>query len=62
MHSLEHCDPVHKITVVSRGTALGYTMNLPEDDRLVDATAFEPEGGEDSQVEASGNGRVDESV
>jgi len=32
MHSLEHCDPVHKITIVSRGMALGYTMNLPEED------------------------------
>jgi len=35
MHRLEHCDPVHKITIVSRGMALGYTMPLPEDDRTL---------------------------
>jgi cell division protease FtsH len=35
MHSLAHCDPVHKITIVSRGLALGYTMNLPQEDRTM---------------------------
>ncbi len=35
MHALEHCDPVHKVTIVSRGMALGYTMYLPEEDRSV---------------------------
>jgi cell division protease FtsH len=35
MAALEHCDPVHKITIVSRGMALGYTMNLPESDRTM---------------------------
>jgi cell division protease FtsH len=35
MHTLEHCDPVHKITIVSRGMALGYTMNLPQEDRTL---------------------------
>jgi cell division protease FtsH len=35
MSALEHCDPVHKITIVSRGMALGYTMNLPEEDRTL---------------------------
>ena len=33
--SLEHTDPVHKITIVSRGMALGYVLSLPEDDRSV---------------------------
>ncbi len=28
-----HCDPLHKITIVSRGMAGGYTMVLPEEDR-----------------------------
>ncbi len=28
-----HCDPLHKITIVSRGMAGGYTMTLPEEDR-----------------------------
>jgi cell division protease FtsH len=32
---LPHCDPVRKITIVSRGMALGYTMSLPEDDHLL---------------------------
>ncbi|MFP3896614.1 MAG: ATP-dependent zinc metalloprotease FtsH [Anaerolineales bacterium] len=30
---LEHCDPVHKVSIVARGIAAGYTMSLPEDDR-----------------------------
>jgi cell division protease FtsH len=29
------CDPVHKISVVSRGMTLGYTMALPEEDRYL---------------------------
>ena len=32
---LPKCDPVRKVTIVSRGVALGYTMSLPEDDRLL---------------------------
>jgi cell division protease FtsH len=28
-----HCDPLHKITIVSRGMAGGYTLVLPEEDR-----------------------------
>ncbi len=35
MHKLPHSDPVHKISVISRGMALGYTMPLPEEDRLL---------------------------
>jgi cell division protease FtsH len=31
--SLPNNDPVHKITILSRGRALGYTMVLPDDDR-----------------------------
>ena len=39
---LPKCDPVHKISIVSRGMALGYTMALPENDRvLVSKTKFE---------------------
>ncbi len=30
MHHLEHGDPVHKITIIPRGQAGGYTMSLPE--------------------------------
>ena len=32
--SLEGCDPVHKVTVIPRGRALGVTMSLPEIDRF----------------------------
>ncbi len=35
MHALPNCDPVHKVTIVSRGMALGYTMNLPTEDRAI---------------------------
>src|SRR3989344_5262411 len=31
--SLPHADPVHKVTVISRGRALGYTLKLPTYDR-----------------------------
>ncbi len=31
-HVLEHSDPIHKISVVSRGMAAGYTWSLPEED------------------------------
>jgi cell division protease FtsH len=31
--SLPECDPVHKVTIIPRGRALGVTQLLPEDDR-----------------------------
>ncbi|MEJ2555757.1 MAG: ATP-dependent zinc metalloprotease FtsH [Anaerolineae bacterium] len=44
MHHLENCDPVHKVSIISRGTALGYTMPLPESDKyLRSRKAFEDE-------------------
>ena len=33
--SLEHTDPVHKISIVSRGMALGWTLSLPIEDRYL---------------------------
>jgi len=33
-HMLEHADPVHKITIVPRGRAMGYVMQFPEEDRM----------------------------
>ncbi|MDQ7004384.1 MAG: ATP-dependent zinc metalloprotease FtsH [Ghiorsea sp.] len=33
IHSPKH-DPLHKVTIIPRGRALGVTMNLPERDRL----------------------------
>jgi cell division protease FtsH len=32
---LPKCDPVNKVTIVSRGMALGYTMALPTEDRYL---------------------------
>ncbi len=32
-HALPHTDPVHKITIMPRGRALGYTMILPDEDK-----------------------------
>ena len=31
---LEHADPIHKVTIIPRGQALGVTFFLPTDDRL----------------------------
>jgi len=30
---LEYADPVHKVSIVSRGKAAGYTLNLPEEEK-----------------------------
>jgi cell division protease FtsH len=39
---LPKCDPVQKVTIVSRGMALGYTMALPTEDRYLQSkTEFE---------------------
>lgn len=32
---LKNCDPVHKVSIVSRGTMGGYTLTLPQDDRTL---------------------------
>ena len=32
-HVLEHCDPIHKVSIVARGRALGWTLALPTEDR-----------------------------
>ncbi len=39
MENLEHTDMVGKITIVSRGQALGYVMPLPEEDRTLKSRA-----------------------
>jgi cell division protease FtsH len=40
--ALPKCDPVTKVTIVSRGMALGYTMSLPAEDRYLHSkTEFE---------------------
>jgi cell division protease FtsH len=51
------CDPVHKISIISRGMALGYVMALPENDRvLIRRAKF------DSDLAAMLAGRVAEKV
>jgi cell division protease FtsH len=35
MKALPHCDPVHKVSIISRGMALGWTMSLPEEDKYL---------------------------
>lgn len=32
-HYLEGCDPIHKVSIIPRGSAGGYTMSLPVEDR-----------------------------
>ncbi len=34
-HLLENSDPVHKISIIARGQALGYTLSLPEEDHFL---------------------------
>ncbi|TML34172.1 MAG: ATP-dependent metallopeptidase FtsH/Yme1/Tma family protein [Actinobacteria bacterium] len=38
-HYLENTDPVHKISVISRGQALGYTISLPTEDKFLTTRA-----------------------
>jgi cell division protease FtsH len=38
-HSLPNTDPVHKITILPRGRALGYTMVLPTEDKYSQSRA-----------------------
>jgi cell division protease FtsH len=38
-HYLEHSDPVHKISIISRGQALGYTISLPSEDKFLTTRA-----------------------
>lgn len=32
---LEHCDPIHKVTILPRGMSLGSTWSLPENDKYL---------------------------
>ncbi|KXK40554.1 MAG: ATP-dependent zinc metalloprotease FtsH [Candidatus Hinthialibacteria bacterium OLB16] len=34
-HFLEELDPLHKVSILPRGRALGYTMHLPTDDKFL---------------------------
>ena len=38
-HYLPNTDPIHKISVISRGQALGYTISLPGEDKFLTTRA-----------------------
>ena len=38
-HIVPHGDPIHKISIVSRGMALGYTWNMPDQERRLETKA-----------------------
>ncbi len=38
-HFLPHADPVHKVSIISRGRAAGYTLKLPIDDKKMQSRA-----------------------
>nr|MBA2384131.1 ATP-dependent metallopeptidase FtsH/Yme1/Tma family protein [Actinomycetota bacterium] len=38
-HYLEHSDPVHKVSIIRRGQALGYTISMPQEDKFLTTRA-----------------------
>ncbi len=38
--SLPHADPVHKVSIISRGSAGGYTLSVPEKDKTLRSHAY----------------------
>ncbi len=36
-HLLPQADPVHKISIISRGRALGYTLSIPQEDKVLNS-------------------------
>ncbi len=38
-HVLPHSDPVHKVSIISRGQALGYTISMPTEDKFLTTRA-----------------------
>ena len=38
-HAMANADPVHKVTIIPRGRALGYTMALPTEDKFLTTRA-----------------------
>ncbi|KKW30346.1 MAG: ATP-dependent zinc metalloprotease FtsH [Candidatus Uhrbacteria bacterium GW2011_GWD2_52_7] len=38
-HMLPHCDEVHKVSIISRGRAAGYTMSIPDEDKKMHSRA-----------------------
>jgi cell division protease FtsH len=38
-HAMPHADPVHKVTIIPRGRALGYTQSLPTEEKFLTTRA-----------------------
>ena len=56
---LEGTDEVHKISIVSRGQALGYTISLPTEDRyLTDQGHADGPDGDDARRARGGGARL----
>jgi cell division protease FtsH len=55
--SLQHADPLHKVTIIPRGQALGVTMQLPETDRHTHSEEFL-----EAQIAILMGGRIAEEV
>ena len=48
-HVLPNCDPVHKVSIIGRGQALGYTISLPGEDKFLTTRAeLERHDGDDA--------------
>ncbi len=56
-HLLENGDPVHKISIISRGRALGYTLSIPEEDKMLNTL-----GEMKAQLAVFMGGRVAEEI
>ncbi|MBL4847707.1 MAG: ATP-dependent zinc metalloprotease FtsH [Planctomycetes bacterium] len=54
---VEGCDPLHKVTVVPRGRALGMTMSLPERDQLTLTRR-----GAEARIRMAFGGRIGEEI
>ena len=54
---LENADPLHKVTIIPRGMALGLTMHLPEGDRHLHSRAYL-----DAQLRVLMGGRIAEEI
>ena len=58
-HFLPNCDPVHKISVISRGQALGYTISMPSEDKfLTTKAALHGHARHDARWSRGGGARV----
>ena len=58
-HFLEHSDPVHKISIISRGQALGYTISMPQEDKFLTTRAeLQRHDGDDPRRSRRGGDRL----